>query len=304
MSTFAPIALFVYNRINHTKKTLHALKQNELSTESELYIFSDAAKDKSAESSVTELRTYLFSISGFKKVHLCFRENNLGVDDNIINGVSEVLNEHSKVIVLEDDLVTSPWFLRFMNEALIYYENNENVIAINGYLLPTGNTFKNSFFLKGADCWGWATWSNGWSIFERDGMKLLNQIKERGLEKEFNFDNSYPYIKALEEQANGNTKEWDIRWYASAFVADKLSLYPYRSLVMNIGHDGTGVHCGHSKIYNVELAESPVSIITNVKPSKEGYKAYCDFFNNLMPKKKTKNIIYRWFDALKSSPRS
>jgi hypothetical protein len=281
MTNTAPIILFVYNRLSHTQQVITALKQNALAQDSQLYIYADAAKDVDAEQKVNELRTYLTTISGFKQVDVILRENNLGVDDNTIQAVTEVVNRHGKVIVLEDDLVTSPWFLTYMNEGLNFYENQDAVASIHGYVYPVQKELKDVFFLKGADCWGWATWRSAWDLFEPDGQKLLDKIEAQGLQKEFDFDDTYPYLEALKQQAIGNTKHWDIRWYASAFLAEKLTLYPGRSLVKNIGHDASGTHCGNSTDYDVVLADAALSVQTDTIPDPEAFRAFADFFKTL-----------------------
>lgn len=277
----APIALFVYNRLQHTQQVVTALQANELASQSNLYIYADAPKHAEAAPQVEQVRSYLSSITGFKSVHIRLREKNLGVDENIMQGVSEIIHEHGRAIVLEDDLVTSPWFLKFMNEALDCYEHNEEVASIHGYLLPLQQKIEQAFFLKGADCWGWATWQRAWDLFERDGSKLLDELEKRDLQKEFDFNNAYPYFDTLKQQAIGNTKEWDIRWYASMFLAGKLTLYPSMSLVKNIGHDATGVHCSNSNIFDVQLSPSPVPVQVPVVHSKKAFLAFSAFMKYL-----------------------
>ncbi|RAJ29529.1 glycosyltransferase family 2 protein [Pedobacter cryoconitis] len=301
MTTIAPIILFVYNRLSHTQQTIAALKENLLAKDSELYIYADAAKDTAAEDKVTALRSYLTSITGFKNIHICLRETNLGVDENTIQGVTEVINKHGKAIVLEDDLVTSPWFLKFMNEGLDFYENQDKVASIHGYVFPVPQKLKDVFFIKGADCWGWATWKRAWDLFEHDGAKLLEKIIAQDLQQEFDFDNSYPYVKALEQQATGNTTHWDIRWYASAFLSEKLTLYPGQSLVRNIGHDASGTHCGQSNSYDVTLSDSAIMVETEIIADPQAYLAFADFMRNLNQPARRKNIASRLFKQLKTS---
>lgn len=303
MISIAPVIVFVYNRLDHASRTIDALKENFLADQSDLLIYADAAKDDRSLAGVTEVREYLLSITGFKSVDIRLRETNFGVDENTITAVTEVIQQYGKVIVVEDDLVTSKWFLKFMNEALDYYENYEQIIAINGYTFPTYKKAKESFFLKGADCWGWATWKRGWDLFENDGKKLFDELTNRGLQREFNFDHNYSYVEALEQQAIGNTSHWDIRWYASAFLKGKLSLYPGQSLVYNIGHDGSGTHCGENHDYEVVLADAPLNVITEVKPDPEAYQAFSEFFKRLMlqtPVPKRKNWLSRSFKKFKS----
>lgn len=299
---YAPIILFVYNRPEHTKKVIDSLKQNMLSKESELYIYADAAKDESALTQVNAVRNYLSTIEGFNGLHIRMRESNMGVDENIISGVSEVINIHGRAIVLEDDLVTSAWFLQYMNDALNFYRDQEEVACIHAYTYPVQQGLKEVFFLKGADCWGWATWKRAWDLFEPDGRKLLDKILSKKLDSEFNFDNTYPYVQALREQAEGRTRCWDIRWYASAFVENKLTLYPGQSLVHNIGHDASGSHCEDSRDFDVVLAQSSLNIETEVVPSREAYQAFAGFFKTLNPQEniREKSWLSKSFKSMKS----
>ena len=249
----APIVLFVYNRPWHTQQTVEALQKNKLASESELFIYSDEAKNDDARVSVDEVRKYIDNITGFKKITVIKRDKNWGLANSIIDGVTKIVNEYGRIIVLEDDLVTSPYFLKYMNTALDFYKNEKSVISIHGYIYPIEN-LPNSFFIKGADCWGWATWKNKWDMFEPDGQKLLNELKYRNLEKEADFNNSYGFTRMLKQQIKGKNNSWAVRWYMSAFLRDMLTLYPGKSYVQNIGNDDSGTHCSASDIFRVELS--------------------------------------------------
>jgi hypothetical protein len=193
-------------------------------------------------------------------VSIVERETNFGLARSIIDGATQVCEKHGQVIVLEDDMVTSPFFLNYMNEGLNKYRHDHRVISIHGYVYPIEQVLPETFFLKGADCWGWATWKRGWELFDPDGKRLLDELKRRKLTRQFDFDGSYPYTKMLQNQIGRKNDSWAIRWYASAFLKDKLTLYPGRSLVHNIGTDGSGVHCSETKIFSGSLARSPVSV--------------------------------------------
>ena len=253
--SLAPIALFIYNRPWHTQQTVEALQKNELANESELFIYSDAAKNEQASESVNAVREYIKTINGFKEITIILRDKNWGLADSIIDGVTEVVNKYGKIIVLEDDLVTSPYFLKFMNEGLTMYENEDKVASIHGYIYPIDN-LPNTFFIKGADCWGWATWKRAWDVFEPNGQKILDELKSRGLEKGADFNNSYGLTQMLKDQIKGKNNSWAVRWYMSAFLKDMLTLYPGKSYVQNIGDDDSGTHCGVSDIFRVELSTS------------------------------------------------
>ena len=258
--TCAPVALFVYNRPWHTRQTVEALLANPEALETPLLVFSDAPKDGTARNAVAEVRSFLRGIAGFKSVSVVERESNFGLARSIIDGVSSVCEQHGRVIILEDDLVTSPYFLKFMNDGLEKYRDDQRVISIHGYIYPVERELPESFFLKGADCWGWATWKRGWELFEPDGRRLLDELKRRKLTCQFDFDGRYPYTKMLKDQIAGKNNSWAIRWYASAFLNDKLTLYPGRSLVHNIGADGSGTHCSETRDFSGELATAPIAV--------------------------------------------
>jgi hypothetical protein len=258
--TYAPIGLFVYNRPWHTRQTVEALRENALAAESNVFIFSDAAAKPSVVPAVREVREYIRGIGGFRSVSIIERAENLGLAMSIIDGVTKICEEFGRVIVLEDDLVTSPYFLRYMNEALNLYLNEEEVISIHGYVFPVLEKLPETFFLRGADCWGWATWRRGWTLFKPDAGYLLESLKKNSLEKAFNLDGSHDYIGLLHSQVRGKNDSWAIRWYASAFLENKLTLYPGRSLVLNIGIDGSGTHREATDIFSGNLAGHPVEV--------------------------------------------
>lgn len=255
----SPIILFVYNRPWHTEQTVEALKKNELADKSDLFIFSDGPKVENDEN-VKKVREYTKTVNGFKAVTIIEREKNLGLAESVISGVTEIVNKFGKVIVLEDDIVTSKYFLRFMNDGLDYHKNEEKVISIHGYMYPVKEKLPETFFVRGADCWGWATWKRGWNIFNSNGNELLKRIKKLDLQNEFDLYGAHPYTDMLQAQVKGKVDSWAIRWHASAFLKDKLTLYPGRSLVRNIGLDNSGTHCGENKKFDNSLSENRVEV--------------------------------------------
>lgn len=256
----APIALFVYNRPSHTRRTLDALRRNALAKDSELIVYSDGPKQSQDEQKIADLRSYVSCLSGFKRVYLINREENFGLSKSIIMGVTETVTRHGRLIVLEDDIVTSPYFLRYMNEALDLYENEGKVISIAAYMYPVSEALPSTFFLPMADCWGWATWKRGWELFESNGQKLFDELVAKRLLRQFDLDGAYPYVRMLRKQIAGENDSWAIRWYASAFIKEKLTLYPNASLVQNIGNDGGGTHSRKTDVYNVDLASQPIRL--------------------------------------------
>ena len=152
----SPVVLFTYNRLEHTQHTVHALQKNLLASKSDLVVFSDAAKSDAQANSVAEVRRYIKQIGGFKSVTIFERETNMGLANSIISGVTSIVNNHGRVIVLEDDLVTSPYFLTYMNLALEKYADDDRIASIHGYSYPVKEQLPEAFFLSGAACWGWA----------------------------------------------------------------------------------------------------------------------------------------------------
>lgn len=286
----APIVVFAYNRPDHLRQTILALKQNVLADESDLYVYSDAQKSEAQSNKVEAVREYTRLIDGFKSVTIVERETNLGLASSIIEGVTTIVNKYGRIIVLEDDMVTSPYFLSYMNEALEKYADEDRVVSIHGYVYPVKQHLPEAFFLPGADCWGWATWSRGWNCFNSDGQSLLEELKRTKQIRSFDFNGAYPFSKMLEEQIMGKNDSWAIRWYASAFLAGKLTMYPGRSLVHNIGNDRTGIHCIETTDWDVKLSDQKIDLSNlQVKPSIEGYRAFEKNF-----RRGTMGLIKQW----------
>jgi hypothetical protein len=295
----APITVFAYNRPIHLKQTIEALQKNIYANESELIIFSDGFKTDVDKQKVFEVRNYIKSIKGFKQVKIIEREKNYGLANSIAVGVKETVDKFGKIIVLEDDLITSPYFLKYMNDGLNIYEKIENVISIHGYIYPLKGKLPETFFIRGADCQGWATWKRGWDLFEINGQILLNSIKEKKLSKEFNFNNSYHYTQMLERQAKGENTSWAIRWYASAFLNKKLTLYPGESLIFHNGGDGSGTNTSHSNYLDVELNDKPIDYFElKIEEDKEVVKLFELFFKSLKVSL-TKRIINKLTSILR-----
>lgn len=277
--TPAPVVLFAYARLEHTQRTIEALQHNDLAESSDLIIFSDAAASPELAEPVKCVRSFLSTIEGFRSVTVHHRPQNFGLARSIIEGVTEILSAHDRIVILEDDMLTSPFFLTYMNQALDRFANDDRVASIHGYVYPVEFALPEAFFLLGADCWGWATWRRGWKLFNPDGQALLDQLIRRQLVNAFDFNGSYPYTRMLRHQIEGANDSWAIRWYASTFVAGKLTLYPGRSLVHNIGIDSSGTHCGTSTLHDVVLSPTPIDLANlEVVPCDEAVAAFEAFF--------------------------
>jgi hypothetical protein len=257
---YAPIVIFAYKRAEHLIKVLSALSRNQLAIYSHLIIYCDGPKNTTEVFECEKVYDIACNVRGFCTVKVIKRDNNIGLANSLISGVSDVLNIYDRAIIIEDDIFVGDYFLDYMNNALNIYGNNYNVAAIHGYMYPVRVVLPNTFFLKGADCWGWATWRRAWNCFEPNGNKLLEKLIANNLTKEFDLNGAYPYTKMLKDQIAGKNNSWAIRWQASVFLNNMYTLYPGKSLVVNIGHDNSGTHSGTTDIFNVEVYQKQINV--------------------------------------------
>jgi len=262
-SRWAPIVLFVYNRPEHTRRTIESLLRNPLAAQSELIVYADGPNNQSDRALVGKVRDFLQGVTGFRNLTIKVSENNQGLARSIIEGVTNVINEYGRVIVLEDDLVVAPYFLAYMNDALEYYADVEQVMHVSGYWHPVGPPVREeSFFLRVPSSWGWATWSRAWSFFKKDAGDLIQRFSVEDIVR-FNFDGACDFWEQVRHNRQGKASTWAIFWYATIFEKNGLCLYPPQSLVNNIGHDGSGVHCLVTNTYHVDLSDEPIINFSN-----------------------------------------
>ena len=281
MQNFAPIALFVYNRPEHTRRTLKFLQQNLLAEESRLYIFSDAAKDANSQALVNEVREIIETVEGFKHVEIIERKTNLGLANSIIDGVSRLVNQYRKVIVFEDDLISSSYTLQYFNDALNRYQNEDRVMHIGAYMYPLQDEkLAETFFYRAATSWAWATWDRAWKHFEPDIDLIISRFDPEK-KHQFSIEGSMNFWKQIREFKSGKNNSWAIRWYASIFLRGGLTLNPSKSLINNIGHDGSGIHSGLNDIYHVIINPKPISYFPElIEEDKQAYQAIKTFLKN------------------------
>jgi len=274
----SPIVLFVYNRPDHTRQTIESLQKNELAGESELFIYSDAPKNENAIEQVNQVREYIKTINGFKRITIIEREKNWGLAKSIIEGVTKVVNEYGKIIVLEDDLVTSPYFLKFMNDALEFYQEDKKVWHISGWNYPIETSGLDDVFLwRLMNCWGWATWTDRWQYYEKDVKKVLNTFNRKEIKK-FNLDGVENFWNQVIENKSGKINTWAIFWYATIFKNHGLCVNPSHTFTENIGRDGSGVHCGKKQCIGVDLSMSKdIKFITAESENKIALERLQDF---------------------------
>jgi hypothetical protein len=247
----APIALFVYNRPEHTRKTIDALAKNTLALQSDLFVYADGGKNNEDWGLVRTVRHIVSSASGFRSVQVVEHAENKGLASSIIGGVTEIVRERGSVIVLEDDILTSPFFLAYMNDALAAYAHDDRVAGISGFLPPIQPPLPDYFFFSQPTSWGWATWKRAWDHFNNDASFLLAELTKQNRVYEFDIGGSYGFSRHLLLNARKKMNTWAVKWYASSFLRGGLFLYPGASFVRNIGNDGSGVHGTNNRLFDV-----------------------------------------------------
>ncbi len=280
-ANLAPILLFVYNRPDHVQSTVESLLNNVLAAESELFIYSDAPKHSADEEAVEKVRKFIHTISGFKQISIIERTENWGLARSIIDGVTTQVNRYGRVIVLEDDLVVAPYFLQFMNDALETYKEEPRVGHIQACDFTQDPALPDTFLIKWTGSWGWATWERAWKHFNPNGSELLKELQQRGLTRTFDFNGNYGFTRMLRRQIEGKNNSWAIRWNASLFLKDILSLNVGRSLILNMGFDGTGTNCGGGNLYASLLHNQPlpVSKITPIEENKAARRCFERYYH-------------------------
>jgi len=267
MSAFAPVALFGYDRSDHLKKTVEHLRANELASSTDVYLFADGAKNSQAVPGVQAVRAYAHEISGFKSVTLIEREKNWGLLRSMIDGVGQIAKEHGKVIVLEDDIITNPKFLVYMNSALDFYNDYKTVGQISGYVAPyvaekSKLGSQDTFFHYRSNCWGWATWWDRWGKADWDPENWHCYFQSAKMKKLFGRSGD-DFLQMFRDSMEGRNQSWMARWYYNCFLHGMLTLYPGRSLVDNIGFDGSGTHSRKAKASVYQKYRTPVELLVH-----------------------------------------
>jgi glycosyltransferase involved in cell wall biosynthesis len=249
----SPIALFAYNRPEKLKIAIESLSNNELSGASDLYVFVDGPKSTKDAFLIQDVIEIIQGTNGFKSINLHTSEINLGLASSVRKGIDFVLSLAPTVVVIEDDLIIAPSFLEYVNEGLSRFKNDKRVASIQGYQYPIVPPLQKAVALRGADCWGWATWKDRWHSSIFDAKRLYEQIKLQNLQYEFDLYGAMPYTHMLKDQIDGKIDSWAICWHASMFIQDRVSLYPAESLIFNNGHDGKGTHGNRSGMFDTKL---------------------------------------------------
>ncbi|MBN2816190.1 MAG: glycosyltransferase [Campylobacterales bacterium] len=290
--SYAPIVLFVYNRLEEVKLTINALQKNYLADASDLYIFSDGAKNSEGKNDVNNVRKYLETIQGFHSITIIERDKNFGLAKSVIEGASEILNKYQKIIVLEDDIVTSPNFLCYMNQALDFYKDTAKVFSISGHTIPLNSlkAYKEDVYigLRPAS-WGWATWIDRWQDIDWEITDYKDFIQNKKAINKFNMG-GVDLTKMLQDYMNKKNNSWAIRWAYAMYKVQKYTIYPTTSKVNNIGFSTKATHCNNTNIYDSKIDNSNTckfNFIDNITPNKtiiNDFKNQYTFYSKLKKK--------------------
>ena len=304
---YAPIVIFSYNRPLHLKQVLDALEHNRLANQSDLYIYCDGAKETASEeqkSLVAQNKLVAHTATGFKSVTVIERERNYGLADNIFSATTEIVNKYGRIITLEDDVVTSPGFLQYMNDALEMYKDDERVMHITAFMWRYNGCLPTTFFYTVPECGGgWATWKRAWDYFSYDVAEAYDYWKNDWTR--FNMWGGNYMQKQLEDNYNGKLKTWFIRWYAVVRRMNGLTLYPNKPLTTNIGFDGSGSNCVDSASNPfawTKLAESiHVKRVPIIENRWARIQIYCAQQGHFYSKRNRKRMITYFKELLKYS---
>lgn len=302
---YAPVVLFVYNRLDHTVNVIQSLSGNLLAGETDLYVFSDAAKSDAGKEKVNQVREYIHQTdwhNNFKSVTIVQAECNKGLARSIIEGVSSLIEKYGRVIVVEDDLILSPSFLQFMNGALEFYQNVPEIWSISGYSFPMKSLKEydhDVFYSYRGSSWGWATWSDRWEKVDWEVKQFPELMEDKEWMKRFNRGGN-DLVNMLKLQVEGKIDSWAIRWCFTESNLNMYTVYPKVSYVQNDGCDGSGTHSGKNEAYNTKIqGEVKVCRFEKLKIekriAKEFYNKYSDTFGKKVKRnlKKIRNAFYK-----------
>ena len=243
ISEWAPIALFIFRRPDHAERMIASVRACIGFADSPVFVFADGPARPRDIPAVMETRAVARRMLGESATFL-ERETNLGIDQSVIAGVTQVCDRFGMVVVVEDDLVVSPLFLHFLNRGLQRYEGEPRVMQVSGHMfdVPSLRLQDEAMFLPMTTSWGWATWKRAWDLFDPSADGWRARLDDEPARRRFDLDGHYAYSTMLAQQMRRAVGAWDIRWYYTVFARDGLALFPPRTLVVNVGFDGSGTH--------------------------------------------------------------
>jgi hypothetical protein len=255
----APIALFVYNRPEHTRRTVEALQKNELAQRSDLFVFADGPKNEAATGGVGQVRKFARGISGFRSVTIVERDHNFGLSKSIVSGATQLCEEYGRMIAVEDDIVTAPDFLSFINQALDRYVGEPAIFSVCGFSYPISvppSYPYDAFFSYRFACWGWGTWRGRWEKADWSVSDFPQFIANRERQKRFNRGGDDLTGMLALHIAGKNLGGWDAVWAYTHSKHDAAALLPVASKAYNVGLDGSGTNCRRAPFTQSDLTSA------------------------------------------------
>jgi hypothetical protein len=302
----SPVVIFAYNRPFHTTQVLNSLAHNKESKETLLYIICDGPRVNASSEDKEQIKKVINIAKAenrFEKTIVIERETNMGLASSIIDGVTNLLDKHETIIVLEDDLIVSPYFLCYMNDSLVRYQGNLRVGQIGACnMFACGEKFPQFFFLPMPDCLGWATWKNRWDHFTGDAKHLLEQLRRNKLIYKFNVYGSYGMKGMLVDQIKGKGTSWAVRWAAVCVLNDWLILYPNPSFTNHIASINA-TNASMNILPPLCMTEpdfktvETIEIKEVIKAMQKGYAGTGDFYGNYkysFPVRLRKSLYIKW----------
>ena len=296
---YAPIIIFSYNRPNSLKYLIKSIKKNSEAKNSSIYFFQDNFKNMQDVEYVNKCKKLIKNTKGFKKVRLILRKSHYGFYKNFINGLKFFFMKHNQGIILEDDLVVSKYFLKFMNQSLIRYKNDKRVWSISGwnYDIPLKSKY-DAYFMRNFISWGWATWANRFNKYKKKPDKIIKNW-DRDKIKKFNLDNNYDYFSQILRNQNNLLNSFGVFWYATIFENKGLCLAPLKSMVVNTGWNSKATH---TKIKNKTFTTKKLSqkkkfkFPINVEEDKQFFEKVKNYISG-----EKKNMIKKIYTLLKTN---
>ncbi len=295
MTELAPIVLFVYKRPDHVRKVLESLSINPQVAHSKLYIFSDGARTVEEQKAVDATRALVHGYSWPGTREIIEQPINVGLARSIVDGINYVLSLHDRIIVLEDDVMVAPHFLHYMNDALVLYAEEPRVMHVAAFMFPLSKQLPETFFYNANSCWGWGTWRRAWHHYNNDAIHLLEQLRQRiGVNYyDFNKGQGNAFLNQLIANTEGRLLTWAVKWHTSIYLQGGFCLHPRRSLVNNIGFDGTGTHCG-SLAWNFNSLTNERILVTrqSLTESADALEAVATFYQKMRKQQPIRRSVW------------
>lgn len=278
----APIVVFCYNRPQHLRQTIDALRTNSLATQSDVIVFSDGPKGASDAALVQEVRALLAETTGFRSVNINAAPQNKGLANSVIAGVSSVLEAHESVIVLEDDMLCTPDFLDYVNTALEVYRDRPDIFSVTGYTPPIAlpaDYPEDVYLAPRASSWGWGTWRDRWQKADWQATDFDKINSDPVQQKKLNAGGNDLWPMLFKQQ-RGLIDSWAIRWILAQMQHSAYGLYPAQSKIRNIGTDGSGTNFTFkTSAYGQKLVPEKVHFPPDVRPDPAVVEAFRNYYN-------------------------